>query len=238
MSFTKYILRLDDACEYRNIEMWNKIEDLCDKYSIKPLIGVIPKCEDVDLIRLGFDENYISAIYRWKSKGYELALHGYNHVFISNCKGINPINDKSEFAGVSLENQIKKISDGLKILNSYGVEPKVFFAPAHTFDNNTLIALKKSNIKIISDTPAFDVYSKYGFTFVPVQSGQPRRLPFKTVTICLHPNNMTNHDFKILETFVSENMFVSFPTNEVKRRMRIIDRFVRFLYFWRRRRMN
>ena len=43
---SKYIMRLDDACEKRNIQNWDRIEMILDKYEIKPLIGVIPNCED------------------------------------------------------------------------------------------------------------------------------------------------------------------------------------------------
>jgi predicted deacetylase len=87
-------------------------------------------------------------------------------------------------------------------MREHGIDPKVFFAPAHTFDNNTLIALKEcSNIRIISDTIANDVYSQFGFTFVPQQSGRVRKLPFKTVTFCYHPNVMNDDEFVRLEKF-------------------------------------
>lgn len=42
----KYILRLDDACEKRDIEKWDLMEQLLDQYNIKPLVGIIPHCED------------------------------------------------------------------------------------------------------------------------------------------------------------------------------------------------
>ena len=42
----KYILRLDDAAERMDIVKWNRMEVLLDKYNIKPLVGVIPKCQD------------------------------------------------------------------------------------------------------------------------------------------------------------------------------------------------
>ena len=78
-------------------------------------------------------------------------------------------------------------------MREHGIDPKVFFAPAHTFDNNTLIALKEcSNIRIISDTIANDIYTKYGFTFVPQQAGRVRKQPFRTVTFCYHPNTMND----------------------------------------------
>ena len=36
-----------------------------------------------------------------------------------------------------------KIDEIKKLFNNHGIDPKVFFAPSHTFDNNTLIAIKE-----------------------------------------------------------------------------------------------
>ena len=38
----KYIIRLDDAAEKMNIDNWEKMENILDRYDIKPLVGVIP----------------------------------------------------------------------------------------------------------------------------------------------------------------------------------------------------
>lgn len=43
-----------------------------------------------------------------EKKGWIIALHGYEHVFETTSGGINPVNNKSEFAGVNLEKQKKK----------------------------------------------------------------------------------------------------------------------------------
>lgn len=54
-------------------------------------------------------------------------------------------------------------------MNSHGIDPTVWIAPAHSFDKNTLIALKlETNIRIISDgfvLPCFHLRMKvfYGF---------------------------------------------------------------------------
>lgn len=39
---TSYLMRLDDACEKRNMEAWDRIEQLLDQYSVKPLVGRDP----------------------------------------------------------------------------------------------------------------------------------------------------------------------------------------------------
>ena len=50
---SKYIMRLDDAAEKMNVEKWLRMEQLLDKYSIKPLVGVIPACKDSEDTRWG-----------------------------------------------------------------------------------------------------------------------------------------------------------------------------------------
>ena len=42
-----YLIRLDDATEYMNSSAWDRIEKLLDKFSINPIVGIIPDCRDV-----------------------------------------------------------------------------------------------------------------------------------------------------------------------------------------------
>ena len=44
----KYIMRLDDACPKRDVEKWDRIEDLLDKFNVRPLVGIIPDCKDLE----------------------------------------------------------------------------------------------------------------------------------------------------------------------------------------------
>ena len=234
---TKYIMRLDDACEKRDIAKWDRMEALCDKYGVKPLVGVISHCEDHTMDDYPYDEKFWDRVPVWMVKGWTIALHGYNHVYSTKCGGINPVNKRSEFAGEPLDVQRQKIRDGVAIFRSHGIEPKVFFAPSHTFDQNTLTALREeSNIRIISDTIAYDTYCADGFTFVPQQSGRVRRLPFRTVTFCYHPNSMGDDDFDRLEEFFINNS-KKFAYNldlVVNRKYSLIDKWLRFIYFLRR----
>ena len=229
-----YIIRLDDACEKMDIEKWDRMEGLLDKYGIKPLVGVIPHCEDPMMDRYEYNHFFWDKVHSWEGKGWAIALHGYNHVYSTKSGGINPVNKKSEFAGEPLEIQKEKIALGVEILHNLGINPKVFFAPAHTFDENTLLALKEcSEIRIISDTVANDVYSKDGFSFVPLQAGSVRSLPLKTVTFCYHPNVMSEKDFEKLEKFLLKNgrMFIPFPTALVKRNYSYLDIALNRCYF-------
>ena len=234
---SKYIMRLDDACEKRNIEHWNRIEKILDIYGIKPLVGIIPHCEDAMMDEYPIDIDFDARINSWEKKEWTIALHGYNHVYTTNEGGINPVNKRSEFAGESLQIQKEKIRKGVSTLRKKGINPKVFFAPSHTFDINTIIALKEeSDIRVISDTIANDSYESHGMTFVPQQSGKVRALPFKLVTFCYHPNMMTENDFNELEKFLNihKDKFIPFPLNEVSRRKNVADCLLEKLYFLRR----
>ena len=234
---SKYIMRLDDACEKRNIKNWERIEELLDKYGVKPLVGVIPNCEDTMMNKYKKDIDFWKKVSIWQDKGWKIALHGYNHVYSTNYGGINPVNKRSEFAGEPLEVQCEKIRSGITIFKDHNISPLVFFAPSHTFDKNTINAIKmESDIRIISDTIASDSYCEDGITYVPQQSGSVRKLPFHTITFCYHPNTMNEDSFLKLENFLDRNYmnFISFPLCETKRKRNIYDNFLRRLYFFRR----
>lgn len=232
-----YYIRLDDASENMNLDAWLNIEKLLDTWGIKPLFGIIPNNHDPNLIeKYESNPDFWNLVDTWIKKGWTPALHGYNHCYCSNCSGINPVNPRSEFAGVALDLQKSKIREGIKILRLHAIEPKIFFAPSHTYDLNTLTALKEeSNIRIISDTMANDVYTKYGFHFIPIQSGRPRKLPFKRTTICLHPNTMTGKDFEALNAFL-EKYHTKFGTfSEIKLNNKpasLLDKLMQKIYYF------
>ena len=232
---SKYIIRLDDACEKMDVEKWDRMEKLLDKYKVKPWVGVIPHCEDPMMDKYEFDAEFWKKVEIWKNKGWTIAMHGYNHVYGTPCGGMNPVNKRSEFAGLSYEEQAEKIERGWEILIDYGFHPEVFFAPSHTFDENTLKALKnKTTIRVISDTIASDVYKKDDFWFIPQQSGSVRKLPLKTVTFCYHPNTMTDKSFEILEAFLDsyQNRFTEYTElNMKKRKISLCDRLLQKIYF-------
>lgn len=238
---TEYILRLDDACEQRNIIGWKKIENLLDTYGVKPLVGIIPYCEDFQMKQYPRDENFWGLARQWMDKGWTIAMHGYNHVYITEAGGMNPVNRYSEFAGVSYEEQAEKVRKGISVFRQHGFCPKVFFAPAHTFDENTLKALEvESEIRIISDTIAWKPYRKGVFTFVPQQSGKVRRLPFRIVTFCYHPNTMREQDFIELEAFLRNysKRFISFPMKQSNRMVSILDKVLSGMYLRKHRKQQ
>jgi len=231
-----YLIRLDDASEYMDVKKWYRIETLLDYYNIKPIVGIIPNNQDEKITNLyDYNPEFWTTARAWQEKEWSLALHGNTHVYLTYEGGLNPVNSRSEFAGVPLDKQIDKITQGLKVFDENRIETKMFFAPSHTFDMNTLIALRQaSNIRIISDTIANDIYKMRDFYFIPQQSGKVRRLPFKLTTFCYHPNNMSSHDFDELERFIEkyQNKFISFNNlSFTNKKATLYDKFLKEAYF-------
>ena len=137
-----YLIRLDDASDHMNTERWERMEQILDENGVKPLVGVIPLNRDPMLLEFPEDPFFWEKAKAWQDKGWRIALHGYEHVYSTAEGGINPVHNKSEFAGHTLEEQRRKIREGLSVLQVKGLTPDVFFAPSHTFDKNTLRALE------------------------------------------------------------------------------------------------
>ena len=235
---SNYIIRLDDASEYMDLEKWSRMERLLDKHNIKPIFGIIPDNKDESIVsKYKKNSDFWSMVHGWIDKGWIPAMHGYEHRYVTSCGGINPVNKRSEFAGLPYDEQAEKIRKGWGILNEHGIKPNIFFAPSHTFDENTLKAIKEeTSIRIISDTIAWDVYKKEDFWFIPQQSGRVRKLPFKTVTFCYHPNTMNDNCLNDLEHFVQKNKkcFVSYKDLVLRPKPRyLIDCLLSKLYFRR-----
>lgn len=239
MQKTKYLIRLDDACPYMDSKKWQRIEDILDKYGVKPLVGIIPANADPKTMIEPEDPGFWKKARSWEKKGWQIALHGYDHVCISKegMKGLNPFWERSEFAGLPLEQQKRKISNGIKILREHDVKPKFFFAPSHTFDENTLKALElESDIRIISDTIALRPYKKGNFTFIPQISGHCVKMPLSGIyTFCFHPNTMKDKDFNALECFLEKynSFFSTFEDVHImaSKNNSFIDRLMKFSFF-------
>lgn len=239
----QYLIRLDDACSSMNYVKWHRMESVLDKYEIRPMVGVIP-CNEDPKQRVGCEnKSFWGLVESWRQKGWTIALHGYNHCYTSQkgLVGMNPMWEKSEFSGLPLEEQRKKINKGVAIFRKHGINPRYFFAPSHTFDENTLTALREeSDIRIISDTIATKPYQYKGFVFIPQFSGHCREMILNGVfTFCFHPNTMVDSDFHYLEKFLSvhQNEFVCFEELELKNvpRKGIFDMLLSFCYFTLRR---
>jgi len=228
----KYIIRLDDACPTMDKIKWKRVEYILNKYNIKPIVGVIPNNEDKALFIDKADELFWDKIRKWQTKGWYIALHGYNHILgYTNKYGIIPINSKTEFVELPYDLQLKKIENGLKIFENQNIKTNIWVAPAHTFDFNTLKALKKNNLYFISDGLGIHPFIQYGFNWIPQQLWSFRNMPIGTWTICLHPNTIKEDSFIDLENFIEKNIDNFILVDDLKYKKSFISNYL-FSYIY------
>lgn len=207
---------MDDACPTMDWDKWRRFERILDDSKIKPLVGVIPNNKDSLQIKDAPNLSFWSVVKGWEQKGWQIALHGNHHTYsqLNGNKGLNPINSFSEFVGKSLCDQKALLKNAWETFLDNDIEPKYFFAPAHTFDENTLVAIKEeTNIRIVSDMIASNPYVDGDFAFIPCQMGYFRKMKIPgTYTACYHPSEMRDFDFYELEKFINENRekFINF----------------------------
>lgn len=204
-----YIIRLDDACPTMNHDNWKRMELLLDSYSVKPIVGVIPDNKDSDFT-WNFDENFWTKVKKWQEKNWELSVHGFHHAmhyhkpdkeYYQLSHGVN-----TEFAGVPYETQKLMILEGINILYDHGIKTRSFFAPAHTYDANTVKALAKTRaMEFISDGYALCAYRRDGIIFIPSICDGPFSMPFGLYTYVFHPSVMQEKDFIKLDSFLKKN---------------------------------
>ena len=207
----KYIFRLDDISWDMNYEKFCRIRELFFRYQVKPLIGVIPQNRDIKLMsQVG--ERHLSEEQFWSmvrelqdNHGWDIALHGYDHVYVTDDSGIFGINPRAEFAGVPIEEQCDKITKGKSILLEQGLNIKAFMAPAHSLDWNTVEALKQNDITVITDGNGLFPYREREMLFIPAQWSILSRKTIGVHTFCIHVNSWQEKHFVRLERFLKKH---------------------------------
>lgn len=188
MSKRKILLRFDDICPTMNWEQWERAKRMMDKAGVTALLGVVPDCTDPDLKIDTPRPDFWEYIRELQNQGYTIAMHGYHHQFEIRADGLVTKNKISEFAGLPFEKQLEKIQKGKEILNSHGIATDVFFAPAHSYDDNTLLALKACGFKYMNDGLSSKPYMRQGIKLLPCRSGGIPRMEKKSgfVTSVIH----------------------------------------------------
>jgi predicted deacetylase len=201
-----YIVRLDDASPTMDHQRWAAVEHVLNKYAIKPIVAVVPNNIDPFLVRSNVDPNFWGRVRSWQSMGWHIAMHGYSHEALTINKGLVPLHNKSEFAGVPDSEQRRRIRLSLEIFRNNGVEPKIWVAPFHTFDSVTLRALSiETKIRILSDGVAKWPFSEMGLFWIPQQLWGPEEKSSGVWTICLHPNDTPETLLVSLEQLILTN---------------------------------
>ena len=107
----------------------DKCEQLFDKINVKPLLGVIPLNEDPDLKKFEINKNFWKKIENWQQKGWEITMHGCNHLYtqVSDKRDVFNYGGNSEFYGLRYSQQFEKINLGLNEFKKAEYKHKKFF---------------------------------------------------------------------------------------------------------------
>ena len=189
----KIAVRMDDISPDMDWEKFYAFKAILDEYGIKPLIGVVPDNRDEHLHKEDSVPDFWERIRGLKEEGYVIALHGYQHIYTTKKGGLFPLNKFSEFAGIPYEKQLFMLQEGTKVLNENGIETDFFMAPAHSYDKNTLRALKECGYKRITDGFGSTPYEWKGLTFYPISFILGRSLKKKSgyTTMVIHANELS-----------------------------------------------
>ncbi len=203
----KILIRFDDIAENMNWHLMSRCEKLFDKLDIKPVMGVIPDNKDKDLLIYPKKENFWNVVKNWQSKGWEIAMHGYNHIYDKDTekKDFFKYGGKSEFFGHTLINQSNKIKKGLEIFEKNNIKIRTFFSPNHTYDLNTFEALKSSGINEVIDGYGLKPYIENNIKFIPQLFYKPIFLPFGLQTTQIHLNYWGDKEFDKFYDLISKN---------------------------------
>ena len=129
---------------------------------------------------------------QWQHKGYAIALHGSQHLYVNREKGLMKLTPHSEFTGLSYEAQADKLEKGLAIFRQHGVRADAWVAPSHSFDRNTLAVLEKLGIKVVCDGLwPWPHAGSDGMFWVPQQLWRFAPKPAGVWTVCCHHNRWT-----------------------------------------------
>jgi predicted deacetylase len=200
-------IRMDDITPDMDYAKFLRFKELCDRYQVKPLIGVVPDNRDK---MLQIDEkraDFWKYVLKLQAEGWTIAQHGVYHVYTTKKMGCFPLNRLSEFAGLPYDKQYEMLLYGKDILEKNGIKTNIFMAPAHSYDRNTLKALKNLGFTKITDGFGDIPYIKNGITYYPISYKQSSSLKKEKgyTTFVVHSNTMNDNDFTRYEKLFKEN---------------------------------
>lgn len=201
----RYLLRFDDLCSTVHRERWRSLRALIDEFRIQPILAIVPDNHDPELMVSQAYSGFWEEMRTLESTGATIGLHGFHH--LCSCAGhsILGLHRNSEFAGVDAATQSEWIREGLRILRSHGLNPRIWVAPRHGFDKHTIQALHAEGILLLSDGFARVPFLRGGITWIPQQLWGPVHKSEGIWTICIHPNTATDEDIARLRIFLRNN---------------------------------
>ncbi len=215
MMGARYIIRLDDICPGMHWGRFWAVLSLLMRSKVCPLLGVVPDNQDPALEVQPHRADFWTVMRQLSDEGsVEIAQHGYQHTLwhrpglpiIGRRFGIK---EMSEFAGDTYASQLRRIESGSRILERHGLPVRYFMAPNHSFDVNTLRALKTCGFTAVSDGIALFPFQRAEMTLVPQQLWRPAWLPCGVGTICLHTNEIGAFELRDIRVFLRARASIS-----------------------------
>ena len=121
-----YLVRFDDVCPTMCWSTWNQIERILIDQDVRPILAVVPDNQDPELDREPADPRFWERVRGWQARGWTIALHGYQHRYVTQSPGLVGLNRYSEFAGLPYAEQHRKLSAGLAIFEREGIQPQLW----------------------------------------------------------------------------------------------------------------
>lgn len=197
-------IRLDDIAPFMHWENLSRMIALLEERNAMPLLGVIPLCEDQKLMHLQGvserpEEEFLRFVKDLETRGAVIAMHGVHHVYRTEDGGMFPLNDRAELAGLPLAEQEDMLEEARQQMEEWGFDTDIFMAPAHSYDENTLTALKRLDFRRITDGFGRSPYRYREMTFYPIAVLRERAAKSRakgSVTLVYHVNTMSDADFE------------------------------------------
>ena len=155
---SKILIRFDDVAPGMAWSKFIPLKEHLESLGIRSILGVVPDCQDQKLNVEEIKPDFFNLIRTYRDYGDIIAQHGTHHNYVTQDSGILGINNFSEFAGLAFEEQKLTLKKGKEILLAEEVWQPYFMAPAHSFDTNTLKALRDLDFHALTD----------GYGFYPV----------------------------------------------------------------------
>lgn len=205
---------MDDITPDMNWKNFLRLKEIFDQYQIKPLLGVVPDCKDQKLHCCEAREGFWEYLKELQQDGWVLAQHGCYHQYTTQKGGLFPLNCFSEYAGVPYEQQKEQIAYGRKCLQEKGIQADIFMAPGHTYDKNTLKALKECGFTHVTDGFGKIPYLRQGLTFLPIAEKKSKVFGEAEgyTTLVIHANVMKDSEIQWYEDMISRysDCFISY----------------------------
>jgi predicted deacetylase len=198
----QYLIRLDDFCPTMLVDRRERFLSVLARHAVLPILAVVPDNQDPDLNRQAIDPGFWDRMRSLQAAGATIAMHGFRHLCASRGASLLGLHRQTEFAGVDPVLQRQWVRSGLAILREHKLNPRLFVAPRHGFDRNTLRALKEEGLDVLSDGFARRSITRHEIVWIPQQLWEP--VPKRTGlwTICIHTNTAPASLEQTLDTFL------------------------------------